>query len=69
MDVISNDLNQRRKRNRSDSFPTIESVSSESQSITMKIVVQVNNKDNISLESNNSSTEFHGKDHMNSFHC
>jgi hypothetical protein len=63
VDVISYDMTQRRKRNRSDSFPTIESVSSESQSITMKIVVvvQVNNKDNISLESNNSSTDFHGK--------
>ena len=57
-------MSQRRKRSRSDSFPTIESVSSEVQPITMKIIVHLDNNDNLSLQSNNSSIDYHGSSKM-----
>ncbi|CAF1212523.1 unnamed protein product [Rotaria sordida] len=57
MNVISNNMIQKRKRHRSNSFPQIESVSSVSPLTTMNIVVNIDGKDDASLESKSSSPD------------
>ncbi|CAF1455081.1 unnamed protein product [Rotaria sp. Silwood1] len=56
MDDISDNMTHIRKRHRSSSFPRIESVSSLT---TMNIVVSLDGKDNVSLESTNFSSDSH----------